>query len=187
MNLAREVPPRFTGNRVSTEARPRPMLARVGPSSPGSSKRAPHGEDIRTTSLTDPSLQSTDAGATITIWLQPEPTAPAIARRAVNELAASSRLETRNAVELVVSELVTNSVKHAGLRPEDRIGLAAQRTPDRIRVEVSDPGPGFEPPRVNPTVLLRPSGWGLYLVGRLADRWGVDLSAGTRVWSEFDL
>jgi len=138
--------------------------------------------------LTDPSRQSTAAHATVAIRLRPEPTAPAIARRAVNELAASAPLETRNAVELVVSELVTNSLKHAELGAEDRIGLVANRSRALIRVEVKDPGPGFEPPRPGPhPLILRPSGWGLYLVGRLADRWGVDISTGTRVWSEFDL
>jgi serine/threonine-protein kinase RsbW len=159
----------------------------VGPPTRASSTPAPHAGSHPNTPLTDQDLMSMDAGPTATIWLRPEVTAPATARRAVKDLVASARLETRNAVELVVSELVTNCVKHAGLGPGDRINLVAARTNDRIRIEVWDPGPGFEPEDTGPRVLLRNSGWGLYLVGRLADRWGVDLSAGTRVWSEFDL
>jgi hypothetical protein len=52
-------------------------------------------------------------------------------------------------------------------------------------IEVCDSGPGFElgEPVPDPA---RPSGWGLYLVRELADRWGVDRAACTRVWFELD-
>jgi hypothetical protein len=54
-----------------------------------------------------------------------------------------------------------------------------------VRVEVGDLGPGFDP---GPRDLDResPSGWGLYLVDQLADRWGVTRAGGTRVWFEID-
>ena len=32
----------------------------------------------------------------------------------------------------------------------------------------------------------RPSGWGLYLVRELSDRWGIDHDGETRVWFELD-
>jgi hypothetical protein len=74
----------------------------------------------------------------------------------------------------------------AGLRRGDRVRLVvAVRTGD-VRVEVHDPGAGFtpRPPRPDPA---RTSGWGLYLVDELADRWGVDgAGRGTRVWFELD-
>jgi hypothetical protein len=54
-----------------------------------------------------------------------------------------------------------------------------------LRVEVCDPGPGFEV-REPPLDMERPSGWGLYLVRELADRWGVDHTKQTRVWFELD-
>ena len=53
-----------------------------------------------------------------------------------------------------------------------------------VRVEVSDSGPGFEPPPQPEEPIVAPSGWGLYLVERLADRWGVDSSGGSAVWFE---
>jgi anti-sigma regulatory factor (Ser/Thr protein kinase) len=137
--------------------------------------------------LSDHIFDITDAGDTVTVWLRPEITAPAAARRAADEVTGSAAFEIRSAVELVVSELVTNSVRHAGLEPHDRIGLVATRSPGGIRIEVWDAGPGFVPPAPEPTSLKRESGWGLYLVDRLADRWGVERGAGTRVWSEFDL
>src|SRR5207245_2733634 len=52
----------------------------------------------------------------------------------------------------------------------------------RVRVEVSDPGPGFQPRTAGP----EPGGFGLMLVERLADRWGVDPGGRSRVWFEID-
>jgi anti-sigma regulatory factor (Ser/Thr protein kinase) len=55
----------------------------------------------------------------------------------------------------------------------------------RVRVEVADPGAGFEPqPRDDE--MNRPGGWGLYLVDRIADRWGVVRNRMNRVWFELD-
>jgi serine/threonine-protein kinase RsbW len=127
------------------------------------------------------------ATSVTTVWLPPELTAPTTARHAAREVAAQVREEVVAAIELVVSELVTNAVKHAGLQPTDRIQLVAERSKDQIRIEVWDAGSGFEAPKPEPVSLMRPSGWGLYLVDSLADRWGTTRDAGMRVWSEFDL
>jgi anti-sigma regulatory factor (Ser/Thr protein kinase) len=88
-------------------------------------------------------------------------------------------------VQLLVSELVTNAVRHAGLGPKDVIRLVVELRRRALRVEVHDPGGGFEPgpPSPDPS---RPSGWGLYLVNELADRWGVDSKRRTQVWFELD-
>jgi anti-sigma regulatory factor (Ser/Thr protein kinase) len=85
-----------------------------------------------------------------------------------------------------VSEVVTNAVRHAGLRAGDRIRLVGRLGDRAMRVEVHDPGRGFEPrpPRPDPA---RASGWGLFLVAELADRWGVERgNPGTSVWFEVD-
>jgi anti-sigma regulatory factor (Ser/Thr protein kinase) len=85
-------------------------------------------------------------------------------------------------VRLLVSELVTNSVRHAQIGPEDSIELRVSVDDDEVRVEVADSGPGFEPPDHEPTAEeARDSGWGLFFVTQLADRWGVDRDRG-RVW-----
>ena len=83
-------------------------------------------------------------------------------------------------VALLVSELVTNSVRHAGARSGEPIGLHVAAWPRRVRVEVSDPGGGFAPREPRPRA-DGASGWGLYLVDRLADRWG---AADGTVWFE---
>ena len=87
-------------------------------------------------------------------------------------------------VRLLVSELVTNAVRHAELAATAiRLVVAARR--QTLRVEVHDPGSGFElePP---PTTRRAGRAGGSYLVAQLADRWGVDRSPCTRVWFELD-
>ena len=88
-------------------------------------------------------------------------------------------------VRLLVSELVTNAVRHANLAQGDVIGLVIDLADDALRVEVHDPGGGFVPTAPSPDP-ARPSGWGLYLVAELADRWGVDSDESTLVWFELD-
>lgn len=87
---------------------------------------------------------------------------------------------------LLVSELVTNAVRHA-LRtgvPEVELRIGNER--DRIRVVVSDPGDGFVVQPRLPTA-SESSGWGLYLVDRIADRWGVVTRDRNEVWFEIDV
>ena len=87
-------------------------------------------------------------------------------------------------VRLLVSELVTNSVRHAQIGPEDSIHLRVRIDNGDVRVEVLDSGPGFDPPAPDPTAeAARDSGWGLFFVTQLADKWGVDREHG-RVWFE---
>jgi serine phosphatase RsbU (regulator of sigma subunit)/anti-sigma regulatory factor (Ser/Thr protein kinase) len=87
---------------------------------------------------------------------------------------------------LLVSELVTNSIRYA--RPVDSGGpmwLQIFAHEDRVRVEMTDGGPGFAP-RVHPAP-DGSGGWGLYFVDQLSDRWGVLEDGGlTCVWLEMD-
>lgn len=90
-----------------------------------------------------------------------------------------SRLEPRyDDVLLIVSELVTNSVRHS--KSED-IDLRVASHDGQIRVEVSDEGPGFT--RESP----RGEGMGLDLVEKLADRWGLASGERFTVWAELSL
>jgi anti-sigma regulatory factor (Ser/Thr protein kinase) len=111
------------------------------------------------------------------------PEAAAEARHALADVMLKDGRERD--VRLLVSELVTNAVRHANLAPGDVILLVIDVEDSVLRVEVHDPGGGFVPraPAPDPA---RPSGWGLYLVEELADRWGVDSDEQTLVWFEVD-
>ena len=113
------------------------------------------------------------------------PTAAAAARNAL--LALEQRLDGQvlEDIRLLVSELVTNAVRHAEAPNAGEVALDVTIRDGRVRVEVADPGMGFEPsPRDDE--MSRPGGWGLYLVDRIADRWGVVRNAMNRVWFEID-
>lgn len=86
---------------------------------------------------------------------------------------------------LLTTELVTNATRHAGLMPQDEIALLVSVSSDRIRVDVTDAGPGFDP-AAPPLRGDGTSGWGLVLVERIADRWGVASRDPTAVWFEMD-
>jgi len=76
---------------------------------------------------------------------------------------------------LLVSELVTNSIEHSGLRPDEHVRVTADWSGRSLRVTVRDrPAQSPAPPLAGS---IRPppgaeSGWGLFLVDRIASRWG---------------
>ena len=95
-------------------------------------------------------------------------------------LAAGVREQPRStlSMRLLVSELVTNSVRHARLLPGDQIGLQVELSDRMFRVEVSDPGEGLSSYSPRAGSQGGPGGWGLFLTEQLADRWGVDRDGG---------
>ncbi|MEA2475679.1 MAG: hypothetical protein QOE06_3594 [Thermoleophilaceae bacterium] len=114
------------------------------------------------------------------------PYAVTAARLALSELDELVDESLAFDVRLLVSELVTNSVRHAQVGPEESIHLRVSVSDASVRVEVQDSGPGFEPPTPDQTAeLARESGWGLFFVTQLADRWGADRDHGS-VWFEIE-
>jgi serine/threonine-protein kinase RsbW len=113
------------------------------------------------------------------------PEAAAEARHALGDIADVLPGGRARDVRLLVSELVTNAVRHANLDDGDQILLVIELVANQLRVEVHDPGGGFVPTSPSPDP-ARPSGWGLYLVAELADRWGVESDKRTLVWFELD-
>ncbi|HEV8682211.1 MAG TPA: ATP-binding protein [Actinomycetota bacterium] len=121
----------------------------------------------------------------IDLRLEARPEAVGRARHAIDRLAGRLPGGILDDLRLMVSELVTNCLRHGGLAPGDPIQVIVDAGDRRVRVEVVSPGDGFRPPDLKPT-FYSTSGWGLFLVSRLADRWGVDGRDGTRVWLEVD-
>jgi len=100
--------------------------------------------------------------------------APRISRSHISEFRPA--LEPRfDDVLLLVSELVTNSVRHSDT---ESIEIRLSAANGQIRLEVIDDGPGFDPRSP------RGDGMGLNLVDKLADRWGMRAAERFTVWAE---
>ena len=114
------------------------------------------------------------------------PDAAAEARRAIAGLRADLDPPLMETLRLLVTELVTNSVRHTecdSLMLRVAIGRAA------VLTEVTDEGPGFDAGAALkgelPDAHDPDSSWGLFLVQRLARDWGVKKDgASKRVWFE---
>jgi anti-sigma regulatory factor (Ser/Thr protein kinase) len=91
--------------------------------------------------------------------------------------------ETLDTVTLLVTELVTNAMRHPTEPDGSEIEVEVRRTGSTVRVDVRNEGDSFGWRRrgLRPT---QPGGLGLVLVDRLASRWGISGGSGTRVWLE---
>jgi anti-sigma regulatory factor (Ser/Thr protein kinase) len=109
------------------------------------------------------------------------PEAAGAARGALHRLNGDLEPPVLETMRLLVTELIANSVKHAEALT---VGLKVLVGSAAVLVEVTDEGPGFQH-RGRVEGQDKTSGWGLFLVERMADRWGVGQdSTSTRVWFE---
>jgi anti-sigma regulatory factor (Ser/Thr protein kinase) len=109
------------------------------------------------------------------------PNAAVKARRSLATLRGDLDAPLMETLRLLVTELVTNSVRHARA---DTVLVRVLVGNSAVWTEVIDRGPGFDPAETGfPS--RDHTGWGLFLVERLAERWGVNQDGnGTRVWFE---
>jgi anti-sigma regulatory factor (Ser/Thr protein kinase) len=115
--------------------------------------------------------------------LPPDVTAPALARRTVQDLLGSLPAPVLARISLVASELVTNVLRHCSATdPAATMTLAL--APDRITLTVTDAGAGFDPH--NPPAPDDTGGWGLRVLDAVADRWWVERDGRTSVICELD-
>lgn len=124
--------------------------------------------------------------AEIDLRLAPEPEVVTTARHALDQLTDLLPPEKLEDVRLVVSELVTNSILHAGLSADDQISLTVTVSDGAVRGSVCDPGPGFGMPSEPSPRSDLSGGWGLPIVETISDRWGVEQNRHACVWFEID-
>ncbi|MFE7313299.1 ATP-binding protein [Streptomyces sp. NPDC057555] len=93
--------------------------------------------------------------------------------------------QVRDDVELVVTELFTNAVRHTD---SEKVGCEIAVVGAHIRIEITDEGgPGATSPHALPGSLDQEGGRGLFLVGALSDSWGTrpdDGGSGQVVWAD---
>ncbi len=112
--------------------------------------------------------------------------APGLARSVVREELADALDGARLDDALVlISELVMNSVLHGRADARHPVVVHLAVAPARVRVEVCDEGPGFDPlPARGPAPQ---QGFGMQLLRRMARSWGVTTENGMAcVWFELN-
>jgi len=116
--------------------------------------------------------------------LPPDVPAVRLARRATRDALAAWQLGClEDDAVLLVSELVTNAVRHA--IDTGAIGLEITSADTWLRLEVQDGDPNWR--QTDSLDDCDESGYGFVLVDSLADRWGVRrICAGKAVWAELD-
>jgi anti-sigma regulatory factor (Ser/Thr protein kinase) len=130
-------------------------------------------------------MDGTRAGPpALRIELRRDLRAPALARAAASSRCDALELSAAqcHTLMLLVSEVVSNAVLHSQAPPDTPIVLTTSVTEDAIHVTVADFGEGFFPQPREPGAAR--GGYGLYLLEKVARRWGVDHVGGTRVWFE---
>lgn len=109
--------------------------------------------------------------------------APRAAREALAFVASDLPTSVHTVAQLLVSELVTNSVRY-GPKRNGKVGVLIDVARERLRVEVTDTAKAVPEP-------IAPSesgGYGLLLVDRLASRWSTEQAKrGNVTWFELDL
>jgi anti-sigma regulatory factor (Ser/Thr protein kinase) len=123
-------------------------------------------------------------GNRLELELERDVAAPARARSAVSARLGELGIDGPPGplLVLLVSEVVSNAVRHSSGPTDAKIRLVATVGEDTIRVAVSDGGQGFTPRPRDPERLS--DGYGLYLLERAASSWGVESAGGTTVWFE---
>jgi anti-sigma regulatory factor (Ser/Thr protein kinase) len=130
------------------------------------------------------SIHGMNGAAELRLELARDHEAPFMARAGVREFCQLHEIDgdARANVLLLVSEIVTNAVLHSAGDGSSTIRLSAQVDREIIRIDVADHGCGFTPKIRDPAQAGR--GYGLFLVDRIASRWGIGDEGGTTVWFE---
>lgn len=87
------------------------------------------------------------------------------------------------AASLVLTELVTNAIRHGCDGSDDEIEVDLSRSQGTVRMEVTQTGPLYDPDEVRSRLPGETRGWGVLLMDRMSSRWGVQPDS-RLVWAE---
>lgn len=125
-----------------------------------------------------------DDGFELTLWFAGVTQAPSSARSALTALEPHIGSDRLQSLRLVVTELITNSIRHAGIDERSVIGLDVRFQDGVLRCMVSDSGRGFDKPDVVRPHQDRAGGFGLVILDSVSSAWGVERDDLFRVWFE---
>ncbi len=129
-----------------------------------------------------PSTTLPSTATQLSLRLNPGPEAIPAARKAMDGLDGLLDRPVWEDLRLLVTEVVTNGVRHGSQRGP--VTVVVQVGDKVVRTEVSDCGRGFSPPAAPMPHADGTGGWGLQLVDRVAAAWGVHVDGETCVWFE---
>jgi len=118
------------------------------------------------------------------LWFAGVSRAPSSARAALSVLEPVLDEDRLQSLRLVITELITNSIRHSDMDEEAVVGLDVRLQDGVLRCTVSDPGTGFAKPDVVKPHDDRPGGFGLVILDSVSDRWDVERDELFRVWFE---
>jgi serine/threonine-protein kinase RsbW len=132
----------------------------------------------------DPARGEVFGSGPVEVRLAAGPRAAVVARAAVARgMAGHVADDVLADAQLLVSELVSNSIRHAGLGADAMVRVGATISDGMLRLEVDDAGTAGEVAARAPD-LNGGGGFGLRIVETLSERWGVSRDGHTRVWAE---
>jgi len=115
------------------------------------------------------------------------PRAAAETRDELSARSAALEAPLRAQADLLLTELVTNAVRHGGAHRGETVDVVFQLSNEWVRVAVTDPGSGFEWRPAEATREPRAGGYGLVLVDEIARRWGIERRGDRNVvWFEIE-
>lgn len=123
----------------------------------------------------------------LSLWFTGVPRAPTSARASLATLEPFVSDKLLAGLRLLITELMTNCIRHAGVDEQSAMGLSIHLSQEKLRGVVSDSGPGFERPDVVAPHADKPGGFGLVILDSISDRWGLARDELFRVWFEVDV
>jgi anti-sigma regulatory factor (Ser/Thr protein kinase) len=124
--------------------------------------------------------------ALLDVRLPALPEAVPAARRALAEALDGQPDELVERAKIVLSELVTNGIRHGADPQVGWVRMVVSERAGRLRIEVTDSGESPGAPRVRTARRDETGGWGLYLVANLTTSWGFSLDGDRTVWCELE-
>jgi anti-sigma regulatory factor (Ser/Thr protein kinase) len=128
-------------------------------------------------------LRTAERTHEIRLSVPADPTSLGVVRRAVQGFRDLCGQEATDRLAMILSEIVTNAIRHAGLTRESTLEVVVEAGDGGMFGRVVDPGRGFDP-KALPDRPLHEGGFGLRIVDKLAQRWGVNRNGRTEVWFE---
>jgi diguanylate cyclase (GGDEF)-like protein/PAS domain S-box-containing protein len=128
-----------------------------------------------------PARPVSNGARVVRLALESNEDAPGHARAALAPLRGHADEDVLERAQLLTSELVTNSVKHAG---SDEVRVDIWPADGSIAVVVTDDGSGFTPVAQPTTIADGNGGFGLPLVDTLSEAWGSGCDGEAWVWFE---